>query len=585
MKTRIYTLYRIGGLMLCLFFMLMGYVFPQAPQKFNYQAVARNGSGNLIVNSNIGVKLSILDGSATGTVLYAETHNVLTNDYGLFTLDVGGGVVVTGNFSIIDWGSGARYLKIEIDPAGGMNYTDMGASQLLSVPYALYSKNSETPGPQGPPGPQGSQGPQGPTGPQGPQGATGATGATGAAGPQGPQGTQGATGATGATGPQGPPGPMPPIGGSNTYVQFNDAGSFNGLNTFVFDKNNTRLGIGTISPVAELHVARNNSGINSQVWLKQMGTGDATLGFSIGSSQDWAMGIDQSDLNKFKISPSYANSANPVLTLQTNGRVGLGTPSPTAFFHVDDATNATAYLVRAEFSGSTVTTDPVGFQATCNPSGVAGYGYGGSFTAGYKGLAATVSSGTTTFSTYGVDIYVQGTGSGARYAGYFQTFGSTGNTGSLYGIYSTTTGTGTTKYAGYFNGNVTVTGTFSNPSDKELKRDIRPVSTVTQTLKNLPVYRYHYRNIESMNLPEGEQFGFMAQDMEILFPELVSMQKHPLDDNNMRAESKYLEFKGINYIGLIPVLTRAFQEQQTLVEQQQKVIEALETRVKRLEEK
>ncbi len=135
----------------------------------------------------MGVKISILQGSATGSAVYAETHSPLTNANGLASLEIGGGTVLSGNFANINWASGLFFVKTETDVNGGSNYTITNTSQLLSVPYALYAATAgnNTPGPQGPAGPQG---------PTGPQGTTGTTGATGATGPQGPQGEQGPAG-------------------------------------------------------------------------------------------------------------------------------------------------------------------------------------------------------------------------------------------------------------------------------------------------------------------------------------------------------------------------------------------------------
>lgn len=114
----------------------------QPPQAFNYQAVARNASGGIISNQQIGIRLSILDGSSTGPSQYTETHQVSTNQFGLFKLAVGTGSPVSGNFSTITWSSNDKYLKVEMDSTGGTNYAAMGSSQMLSVPYALYSEKS-----------------------------------------------------------------------------------------------------------------------------------------------------------------------------------------------------------------------------------------------------------------------------------------------------------------------------------------------------------------------------------------------------------------------------------------------------------
>ena len=117
-------------------------LFAQAPQKFSYQAVVRNANNTLVANTQVGVRVSILQGSATGSAIYSETHIVNSNANGLVTLVIGDGSVINGVFENIDWVSGPYFLKTEMDPAGGTNYTIEGTQQLLSVPYALYAKNA-----------------------------------------------------------------------------------------------------------------------------------------------------------------------------------------------------------------------------------------------------------------------------------------------------------------------------------------------------------------------------------------------------------------------------------------------------------
>jgi microcystin-dependent protein len=184
-------------------------VSAQAPLQIPYQGVARDAQGLALQNQLITLRLTVED--AVGADLFQEIHQTTTNQFGLFNVQIGSIVPLN-----IDWGSGTRFLHVEMDPTGGSVFTDLGTTQFLSVPYALYAETSNTPGPQGPAGsqgPQGEQGIQGETGPQGltgatgatgPQGPTGLTGATGATGPQGPIGLTGPAGATGATGPQGP---------------------------------------------------------------------------------------------------------------------------------------------------------------------------------------------------------------------------------------------------------------------------------------------------------------------------------------------------------------------------------------------
>jgi len=118
-------------------FLISTSLFAQVPQGISYQAIALNTSGNPVVSSNVGIRLSILDNSATGTVLYTETQVKMTNAQGLFNLVIGQGTPTTGTFSTINWGTNSKFLKVEMDIAGGTSYVLVGTTQLLSVPYAL----------------------------------------------------------------------------------------------------------------------------------------------------------------------------------------------------------------------------------------------------------------------------------------------------------------------------------------------------------------------------------------------------------------------------------------------------------------
>jgi hypothetical protein len=123
--------------LLCILLTMALMAQAQAPNMFNYQAVARDASGNIIASQNIGIRFTVLAGSATGTTAYQETQVAMTNSLGLFTAAIGGGTVVSGTIAGVSWGSSSEYLKVEIDPTGGTSYTVSGTSQLLSVPYAL----------------------------------------------------------------------------------------------------------------------------------------------------------------------------------------------------------------------------------------------------------------------------------------------------------------------------------------------------------------------------------------------------------------------------------------------------------------
>ncbi|MDP3463804.1 MAG: hypothetical protein Q8S18_13510 [Bacteroidales bacterium] len=129
-------------LFIMFFFGFQGNLSAQSPEKFNYQAVARDASGNVLVSQAVTFRISILQTTSDGTAVYVETHSTTTNAFGQVSLTIGGGTPVSGTFSSIGWGSDQYFLKTEMDAAGGTAYTHMGTTQLLSVPYALYAKAS-----------------------------------------------------------------------------------------------------------------------------------------------------------------------------------------------------------------------------------------------------------------------------------------------------------------------------------------------------------------------------------------------------------------------------------------------------------
>ena len=127
---------------LFLFFLLITIsVFAQSPEKMSYQAVIRDASNTLVTNQSVGMQISILQTTTTGTAVYTETQTVTTNTNGLVSLEIGMGDT-SDDFSAIDWKAGPYFIKTETDPTGGSSYTITGTSQLLSVPFAMYAKSS-----------------------------------------------------------------------------------------------------------------------------------------------------------------------------------------------------------------------------------------------------------------------------------------------------------------------------------------------------------------------------------------------------------------------------------------------------------
>jgi uncharacterized protein (TIGR02145 family) len=118
--------------------------FGQVSQSINYQAIARDTSGAILTNQDISTRITILKDSIGGSVVYQETHSIEVNSYGLINLAIGTGTVVSGTFSQIGWDTSEHYLKVEIDPNAGSNYSDFGTIQLISVPYSMESEHSSS---------------------------------------------------------------------------------------------------------------------------------------------------------------------------------------------------------------------------------------------------------------------------------------------------------------------------------------------------------------------------------------------------------------------------------------------------------
>jgi hypothetical protein len=115
------------------------FAYAQAPQSIPYQAVVRNTDGTVMSNTALTMTFKIHDVSATGTVVYEESHTTSSNAQGLVALNVGGGLPITGTFNSINWGNGAKFLHVLMNAGNGL--VDLGTQQMLSVPYALYAND------------------------------------------------------------------------------------------------------------------------------------------------------------------------------------------------------------------------------------------------------------------------------------------------------------------------------------------------------------------------------------------------------------------------------------------------------------
>ncbi|WP_305070387.1 tail fiber domain-containing protein [Flavobacterium anseongense] len=445
--------------------------FAQAPQKMSYQAVIRNNGNTLITSTAVGMKISVLQGTSNGTVVYSETQTPNTNANGLVSLEIGSGTPLTGTFAGINWADGPYFIKTETDPTGGSNYTISGTNELLSVPYALFSVNG-TPGPAGPAGATGPQGPMGPTGatgltgatgPQGPIGLTGATGPqgptglTGATGPQGPIGETGPAGATGAQGPQGNPGIL--LNGTvagNTPYWDGTSWLVNSNNIF---NNGANVGIGTTTPTSKLHVKsttgnamRVEGTTNMFMGLYEDGAYRGYLGSYSGSTTDVDLGTGAGNSTG---SLHLTVQASPALSIDPNMNVGIGTTTPDSNrlkINIADSTTPTGLFIQNNYTGAS---NKYGINLNVNEVG-AGTKYGvyslmegtaGDASSVYGSYLNAIPNGTG--SVFGNYNYLAPLGTGSRYGTYNWVDAAAASTSTIYGSHQLVNHNGSGTTYGY----------------------------------------------------------------------------------------------------------------------------------------
>lgn len=134
---------RLHYFVLGLFFFKLLCALGQAPESVNYQATIRNADNTVLADAQIAMKIAVLQNSFSGASVYEEVHSPITSSNGVVSLEVGGGTVVKGDFSAIDWSKGPYFIETLVDVNGGASYKPLGSSKLLSVPYALHSKTAE----------------------------------------------------------------------------------------------------------------------------------------------------------------------------------------------------------------------------------------------------------------------------------------------------------------------------------------------------------------------------------------------------------------------------------------------------------
>ena len=313
-------------------------------------------------------------------------------------------------------------------------------------------------------------------------------------------------------------------------------------------------------------------------------------------------------------------------------KVGIGTTTPSSKLHViDTLSNFSGASIRVRTESISSQKDSIyrgidsrisgtsgsisafrgishGFNSQEN-MGVIGFGFNAVIN---RGIAGVSNLSNTNASGFNYGVY--GQASKSEYAniaiGGYATNGitTTGNnfgvvalststtSGTNYGIYSEAKNGGI-NYAGFFNGDVTITGSLTNPSDIKLKSNIKQLNNVLPLIRQLNPVEYDYKKELSgkkLNLPENHQYGFIAQEIQTILPELVSNQKINLASrgsgeninenkiNNNSISNETLEFIGVNYISVIPILVQGLKEQDSKINELESVIMELKKQIEEL---
>lgn len=347
----------------------------------------------------------------------------------------------------------------------------------------------------------------------------------------------------------------------------------------------TNVGIGTTAPANRLELVEGTTG-ESGLRLTSLANSTASTSSDYVLSVDYANGdvilvdadgvgnddwhitgnggtddatnfIGTTDAQDFVVKTNDTEYMRVIGDATNRGNVGIHTTAPTAVLHVVDDASASSNTA------------------------IHGYVTDGDVSKGVEGLSELDNTSTTGYGGYFKAKDLAGTGPTTNYGVYAEAIGG----GDNYGIYAKFSGTQTTTdCAGYFNGDVySSTGVFGT-SDRNLKSDIEDLEDGLGVINSLrPVtYRYNTDKFPHMNLQEGEAFGFIAQEVESVLPIAVREFVHPKEIDRNGVEHEKLRFKALNYIQVVPFLTKAIQEQQEMIEEKNERISKLELEVERL---
>jgi hypothetical protein len=501
-------LFEVSKTIACLFYFLLATpLFAQVPNQFSFQGVARNAEGKMVASKSISLKITIKSEKPEGPVVYQETHEVMTNAAGIFNISIGGGSVLNGTLAAIDWKMTSYFLQLEMDPDGGSNLVDLGTTQLLSVPYAQYAGEASR-WQNGYPVVQKFE-----------------LGAD-----------------VDVNDPNAPNDPdfqkylLPAVGEGQRLIWYPVKGAFragyaalnrwedNAIGSYSVAFGNDNMAIGAQS--AAFGLSCNASGENS------MAIGSATT----------ANGIASTSMGSATIATGEASTALGIGTwARVEGSLAAGV-------HNDISDNPTDAILPTDRifqigNGHMLNNEIYRSNAlTILRNGFTGIGKDAvepAFLLDVSGRARIRNNGQT------AGIYFNNAAN--EPSGFVGMVNDT-QIGFFVG--------GGWKFFVGANGNAALAGALSQNSDRRLKRDIASLPPSLDKINSLKGYHYFWKNVEK---DQNLQTGLVAQEVETIFPELVTTDGEG--------------YKSVNYIGLIPHMIESIKELKAEIEMLKKARE------------
>lgn len=481
-------------------------IMAQVPQGFNFQAVARNADGEVLKDTPLGVKISILKGTEEGTSVYSETQTPTTNAAGMLQLVIGEGTS-EDDFSAINWSSDNYFVKLEIDPAGGTEYETLGTTRLLSVPYALLAHNV----------------------------INGTSAGEDAITKYNLNSSEGDTSFQVTI--SGTEGRSAIIGLANTAADNvgieGKAHSGAGNSNIQVGTYGEALGAGTGAHVGLYGIAiaeEGDAGTRYGTYSRALGYGRYNFGVygiaqGAGDGTIVPLGEEggENAFGSYNIAGYFTSSGN------LNGNVGveaqaIGSAGERADFGIigraSANNNSLNVGIRAEAFNSTDYNIAFEGDATSTAS---------------KNLGLRIHAWNGT-SNIGMEVNAD---TAAILNGHSIIYGSL-----------------------HVDGNITHTGSITQTSDRSLKEEIEALEDAMATIMRLNPTTYKFKGngkYNGLNLSTGQHYGLIAQEVEEVLPSLVKTNTHTYNEN---GATKSMDYKSMNYTELIPFLIKAIQEQQ-----------------------